>query len=211
MRAKYTKEELRERLSCLANVPPIDPATDPNWNVPALKSCIDFTPASQQFIKKYGPLRLHQDSLLAEQEIPEYARRFREAWNVRTEFDIQTVNGLLQEIFRAGDPISGERGVRADFATGLWEPMAGAGLLDWLALELMRSRKMLHRCERPECGRYFVKNFSRDRYCTIQRQWERELDRVGDCSDVMRRRNQTASAERKSKRKTTGTRKRSRK
>jgi hypothetical protein len=34
-----------------------------------------------------------------------------------------------------------------------------------LAIELLRARKMLAKCERPECGRYFVKEFSRDRYC----------------------------------------------
>jgi hypothetical protein len=205
MPAKYTKNELRQRLSWLANVPPLDPATDPNWTPatdPDSTPSENCFPTAEDFIKKYGPLRPHpkdRDSMLAEQEAAEYARRFRQAWNVKTDFDYQVVNGHLQEVFRAGDPFSGERGIRADFETGRWEPIAGAALLDWLALELMVSRKMLHRCERPECRRYFVKTFSRAKYCGVLRKWERELDRIGECSEVMRHRNQSLSANRKSK------------
>jgi hypothetical protein len=119
---------------------------------------------------------------LEQDEIPEFARRFRNAWNVKTDFDIQAVNGYLEEIFETGDPEKGHRpAVRANFATGQWEPVART-LLDELAIELMQSGKRLHRCERPECGNYFVKQHGRDRYC--------ELRVRPTCGDEMRERGQ---------------------
>ena len=160
---------MRERLSRLANVPSFD---DPNW--PA---------AAQDFLKRYGPLRSHpKNPDLEQEEIPEFARRFRDAWNAKTEFDIQAVNRYLEEIFQAGDPEKAQGPVvRAKFETGQWEPVSRT-LLDELAIELMQSRKMLHLCERPECGNYFVKEHSRDRYCGLRVR--------PTCGEVMRERGQ---------------------
>jgi hypothetical protein len=165
----YFRTDIREALTRLANVPGFD---DPNW--PA---------AASDFLRRCGPLRPHSDNpTLEKEEVPEFARRFRDAWNAKTEFDVQIVNRQLEEIFEAGDPEKGERPVvRANFATGEWEPVART-LLDALAIELMRSRKMLHRCERPECGNYFVKQHSRDRYCGLRVR--------PTCGEVMRERGQ---------------------
>jgi hypothetical protein len=140
--------------------------------------------AAGKFIARYGPLGpLPQDP---EAAVVKYAKLVREAWTAKTEQNIQerkyrceVLNGFLEEIFAAGDPFKGERSViRANFEAGKWEPMPRT-LLHVLAIELMRSRKMLHRCERPECGRFLVKEFSRDRYCSLA------------CSETMREMGQT--------------------
>jgi len=52
-------------------------------------------------------------------------------------------------------------------------------LLDALGLELLHKRKMLYRCERPGCGRYFVKAHSRKKTCSDV------------CSEELRRERQT--------------------
>lgn len=152
----------RKILGDLANVPPSGAST-----------------AAEEFVDQYGLLITRvQDPAWTFPELSdviEYARRFRLAWSAKTKQQIQAVNASLDAIFAAGDPIKAERPVlRANFDAGKWEPEPRS-LLDVLAVELMRSRKMLHRCERPECKRYFVKDFSRDKYCSIR------------CSDEMRR------------------------
>jgi len=72
--------------------------------------------------------------------------------------------------------------IRTNFLAGTWEPLPRT-LLDALAIELVRSRKALHRCERPECRRWFVKKFSRAMYCST---W---------CSEIMRRQGQSQWAQ----------------
>jgi hypothetical protein len=158
-RAALLDPGARKVLSDLANVPS---HRDRNWVIEA-----------QKFISRYGPLRRAQDPAV---EVLEYARRFREIWTAKTEEEYQVANGFLEEVFVAPDPFSAMRPI-ADFAAGKWQPRPRT-LLDRLAIELMRSRKMLHRCERPECQRYFIKEFSRDKYCSIP------------CSDEMRTRGQ---------------------
>ena len=172
-------------LGRLVNVPPFD---DRGWSIPA-----------GHFVDKYGPLREnHPPSKdAAEQEVAEFARKFREAWEWKTDpaFDYQQFNRMLEGIFVAGDPVRGDSPVlRANFRTGAWEPTP-RNLLEVLAMQLMSDRRMLHRCERPDCRRYFVKSKSRDRYCKFLVKWERVLDRVGTCAEVMRRRGQSLSAE----------------
>jgi hypothetical protein len=138
------RKALRKILSAIANVSPL---SDPRWVTDA-----------NEFNKLVGQSKLLprlSDSVLADSEIPEYAKRFR-----------------------TRNP-SGDRPVfAADFTSGRWNPRPRT-LLAALAMELMRSRKMLHRCESPECQRYFVKEFNRDRYCKRS------------CSDEMHTKGQT--------------------
>ena len=164
--------------------------------------------AAQSFIEQYGPLREHPEKDTRDQgplplkiaEVLEYGRRFNVAWEWRekADFDYRQFNRMLEAIFTEADSISGTRpAVRANFYTGTLEPLP-RDLLQRLAMELMRSRKMLHRCERPECRKYMVKDFSRDRYCSPM------------CADVMRSRKQSKwaedhSAEIKRRRKKRGT------
>ena len=155
MNKAKVRKALRKILSALANVPTLD---NPVWPR-AVSEFVGICDSKLLLPRLRG-------SLLEGSEVPEYARRFREAWTAKTAFDIQVVNGFLNEIFAAPDPIKGELPVfAADFSSGKWKPRPRT-LLDALAIELMRSRKMLHRCERTECNRFFVKEFSRDRYCS---------------------------------------------
>lgn len=183
MQQQYSPKELREMLGRLANAHSADEA--------------------EEFLKAYGPLReraqgdpRNQGGLpLSLAEVIEYARRFREAWEWRTkpDFDYRQFNRMLEGIFAAGDPIAGERpAIRANFRTGTWEPFP-QDRLQMLAMQLMADRKMLKRCAR--CQRYFVSNKSREKYCKFLVQYERELDRVATCAEVMRRRGQYRSAE----------------
>lgn len=143
-------------LGDLANVPSFD---DRNW--PARAS---------EFVDKYGRLLPpSQVSALDGSEIAEYAKRFRIAWDAKNDPEkVAVVNSLLNEIFAASGsqktrPFKGDPPVfSADFELGKWTPRPRT-LLDVLAIELMRSRKMLHRCE--ACQRYFVKRYSREKYC----------------------------------------------
>jgi hypothetical protein len=155
---------------------------------------------AEEFVERYGPLRVRVMKVLdqhdnevdtgtfvgpfrkfdmdMETEVVNFALKFRTAWAAKTERDAWAVNRFLNDIFSPGLPgWEFPPVMAADFATGRWEPRART-LLDALAIELMRTRKMLARCERPECERYFVKEFSRDRYCSNL------------CSDEMRRRGQ---------------------
>ncbi len=116
---------------------------------------------AEEFLRKWGPLR----SQKSVSDVLEYARRFRRAWWAKpdSESDMREVNSMLDDIF-SSDPFSRQI-VGADFVSGKWEPRPKT-LLGHLAVTLMRSRKMLHRCERPKCRIYFVKEHSRDRYCS---------------------------------------------
>jgi hypothetical protein len=138
------------------------------------------------FVANYGPLYLGSATPLF--DVGYYADRFRLAWtakDLRNMEAVEAVNRLLNDIF-AIDLLSGNPNelpaISADFSTGKWEPIV-RNLLDVLARELMRSRKMLHRCERPECARYIVKEFSRDRYCSRS------------CAEEMRSRSQVEWAQ----------------
>jgi hypothetical protein len=146
-KAALLEQGPRKMLSDLANVPSLN---ERDWVVKA-----------KEFVVRNGPLRQAQEP---EIEVLEYARRFREIWSAKSEEEYQIANGFLEEIFVAPDSFSAMRPI-ADFAAGKWEPRPRT-LLERLAVELMRSRKMLHRCERPECRRYFVKVWSRDKYCS---------------------------------------------
>src|ERR1700687_592131 len=132
MQYRHTLEEKRERLGRLANIPAF---SDPSW--PA---------AAEQFVENYAPLRPHPDNRMVEQqEVPEYARRVSKAWKAKSEVEMRVLNRCVEEIFEAGDPVKGERPViRANFLAGEWEPVPRT-LLDVLAVQLMRDRKMLHR------------------------------------------------------------------
>jgi len=68
--------------------------------------------------------------------------------------------------------------IRTNFLAGTWEPVPRM-LLDALAIELVRSWRQLRPCNRAECRRWFVKEFSRDRYCSMR------------CSELMRKQGQS--------------------
>lgn len=147
---------------------------------------------AREFIENYGALRFSEGSPESLTGVAIVAALFRQAWTAgEDERRIQGVNQALELIiadrklslspqtdaFRAKSPGPLEVPVyRANFRTGEWTPKA-RDLADALAMELMHSRRMLHICERPDCGRYFVKEFSRDRYCSIP--CSEEMRRVG--------------------------------
>jgi hypothetical protein len=127
------------------------------------------------------------------------AREFAAAWDAKTVREAEAINKLIDRILgtdiykdilvKVGMPDAATRVrpvILTNFRAGTWEPEART-LLDTLAITLVRSRKALHRCERPECRRYFVKTFSRARYCCVE------------CSEDMRRRGQSESARRRRK------------
>lgn len=148
-------------------------------NIPSPKHP-DAASRAEAFIDRYGPLNRANPSDIQPLEAIRLAPMFRLAWESHTERDREQVNAFLDGIFSVAWTF--DRGespaIRANFDTGRWEPQART-LLDVLAITLMRSRRMLHRCERPECARYFVKEFSRDRYCSRS------------CGEEMRTRGQT--------------------
>jgi hypothetical protein len=151
--------------------------------------------AAETFLTRYGPLDPRSSD--PEFDVLRWAEFFRTAWKVKTPEEIEGISRHLENIFKAEVTLTNlyERpAIVADFATGTWRPQPRY-LLDHLGLQLMESRRMLHCCERPECQRFFIKTSSRDKYCTLLRQWERELDRVGSCGEVMRRRGQYRSVE----------------
>jgi len=166
--------ELRDArviLGDLVNVLSVDDTPD-TLNVLSSQNPVCYQLA-EQFISKHGALRDKQFP----SEVLEYARRFRLAWWAKNDpAKIPEVNSMLDDIF-SSDPFSHPI-VGADFAAGKWEPRPKT-LLGLLAVTLLRSRRMLHRCERPECRRYFVKPHSRAMYCS---DW---------CSKEMRTRGQT--------------------
>jgi hypothetical protein len=103
-------------------------------------------------------------------------------WEGPDEF---ATNSIVNGIFGPAT-ISGHQhfnpAVRVDFPTGNIEILP-RDLLDALAVELIRSRRTIARCERR--GRFFIKTFSRDRYCSAncgtvartekQRNWMRDF------------------------------------
>jgi hypothetical protein len=150
-----------------------------------------------EFRERYGPLLISSEDKdpiqpVVDKMVLRYARDFATALDaeMKTERQSEAINKTLDEILghatyatfliQAGmseTVLSIPSAIRADFLSGAWEPTSRT-LLDALAIELMRSRKLLRRCERPECRLYFVKTFSRDRYCSNL------------CSEEMRRRGQ---------------------
>ena len=143
--------------------------------------------AARAFIEKYGPLHPKRATV---HDVLEAADVFRVSFSAKTADEMEVAARFVEMIFTLpveGDyarPASWDRPtIRVDFDAGRWEPVPRT-LVDALAVELVRSRKNLHRCERPECGRYFVKEFSRDRYCSNL------------CSEDMRSRGQKEWAQR---------------
>jgi len=125
----------------------VDPAT---WHIaryPPVKGDKDFD---------------NPDSLWAEAEVFEYARRFREVWKNAEKKNFKAAEATLNEIFKAGDPIKGEGPVFAadiQASTIRREPRT---LLHKLALELLQSRRAVARC--LVCKDFFIKA-GHQKYC----------------------------------------------
>jgi hypothetical protein len=167
MRSKYSKErqQTRSALVALANVPS------------AGQGIIE----AERFLKMYKPLRERAQPDPKEQEpidgvglpplrvleVVEYARRIRSVWDAAVRGrGISAANAALNEILKAGDPVKGEGpAITADLAAGKLTH-APKSHLQQLALELIYSTKSLARCAR--CQRYFIKEFSRDKTCSLR-------------------------------------------
>jgi hypothetical protein len=145
-------------------------------NIPERRpNCVTL---SQEFLESYGPLRPGHP--LPRVDTVDAAKAFRRAWVKKTKDDVEVLERFLEWLFTLKLPKEpyGRPAVRLDFLAGRWEPSPRT-LVEHLAVELVHSRNMLHRCERPQCRRYFVKEFSRARYCS------------NSCSDEMRTKGQT--------------------
>ncbi len=156
----------------------------------------DNVAEAQTFLNRYGSLDPRSDH--PELDVLAWASIFRFAWNARTPEEIERTGRHLDNIFKAEVDLTNlyERpAIVADFATGTWKPEPRY-LLDHLGLQLMESSRMLHRCENPDCDRYFIKGKGHKKYCNLWSRWDREIDRVGTCADIMRRRGQYNSVER---------------
>ncbi len=166
MQRQYRGKRLRQILTALVNIPGQKRA---DWIVRA-----------REFVGNYGPLRPGHP--FPRIDVIDAAKVFRRAWTATTADEVGTLERFLEWLFTLKLPREpyGRPAVQIDFRAGKWEPSPRT-LVEHLAVELVRSRNMLHRCERSECGRYFVKEFSRDRYCSNlcsdemrtmgQRQW----------------------------------------
>lgn len=162
----------RKILTDLVNIP--GPPEPPKKVVKAFELLARYPgaeAAAQDFAKRYGPLR-HEDqsvdSTATIAYVALYAPCFRLAWSADTEAKKRCVSEFLDGIFAAAWTFNAAHpAIRADFSTGKWQPVART-LLDELGIELMKSRRLLHRCNEPECGRYFIRSFSRDRYCSAR-------------------------------------------
>jgi len=162
----------KKMLTDIANIPPQQTEDDYKQ---ALEQC-------REFVRRYGRLRNkgQQYNTLDDHaaEVRMFAPTCWHAWRANTQDEMDAVSRELDGIFEPNMYDMGKgTAVKSDFSTGSWTPVA-RDLLDVLALELVKSRKLLHRCERPDCGRYFIKSFSRDRYCSTA------------CGEIMRERGQ---------------------
>jgi len=154
----------------MKNVPDTKKALADLVNIPPLGNPGSETRA-KQFILKYGKLRR---PLVTKPEEMDYvldvltvASEFRRAWKAeQSEGETQHVGSYLDSIFEPNSWATWEgSAIRADFVTGKWEPVP-RNFLDVLAIQLMRSRNMLQRCENPNCQKYIVKEYSHDKYCS---------------------------------------------
>jgi hypothetical protein len=176
MRSKYSleRQQTRSALVALANVPSGAQGID----------------EAERFVKAYKPLRDRPQDDPREQEpldgvglpplkvleVVEYARRFRSVWDAAIRGrGISAANAALNEILKAGDPIKGEGpAITADLAAGKLTH-APKSYLQQLALELIFSKKSLARC--VACKRYFIKEFSRDKTCSLRCSQEHHNER----------------------------------
>jgi hypothetical protein len=135
---------------------------------------IDSIVRADKFLARHGPLHPYHPKRV---DLLQAAKIFRTAWGPKPRTEIEIMERFLETLFMWPWPNLrlGNRpaAVRLNFLTGRWEPLPRC-LIERLALELVRSRRMLHRCERPKCRIYFIKEHSRARYCS------------GDCGEKMR-------------------------
>jgi len=140
-------------------------------------------PTAEQFIEAYGPLRepiaskkagtsnLHSAFLgkphTPQETVTSLASLFSGAVSLSQDAkDRLLLNTLLAIIFN--DPVTVNGTVQptaldVDIVLGTVEPRP-RDLLDGMALELLRSRKMIARC--GQCSKFFYRQFSKDKYCS---------------------------------------------
>jgi|SRR5215469_1773754 len=158
-----SREELRQIIYEFANLPLTSP---------------DAETKAQAFTNSYGELHPIRNS---PSDVIEAVSTFRKFWNwkAQPEFEIKVLEAFTETLFTWPWPTDPHQrpAVRLNFYEGTWEPSPRC-LVEAIAVELVRARTMLYRCERPECQKYFVKEHSRDRYCSY------------DCGRDMRSRKQ---------------------
>lgn len=87
---------------------------------------------------------------------------FQKVWD--SSRDAEAVTSFVDSVFAPG--VDGHAVVSAKSLSRRGKfTFAPRDLLDALGMELLRKRKMLHKCER--CERRFIKTHSRDRYCSV--------------------------------------------
>lgn len=136
-----------------------------------------------EFIARYGALRglpaiaetIERHLGIKGDAVRIASALFVAMWEVRDKGSAaqHVFNGCLATIFGPSQ-IDGQNrpaGLRVDILAGTIEPQP-RDLLDALALEFMRSYRMIGRCER--CRRFFFKTYPSDRYCS------------GPCGDAAR-------------------------
>jgi hypothetical protein len=165
---------------------------------------VDDDGAAQKFVERYGPLRPRHAGDVDEGEynpaadVCTWTLSFRRAWDAhRSQEETARLNEALDWAFVEAwlERTTDHPVLHVDFDTGQYRPEP-VTLLEFLAVELVRSRKMLHRCEWPECQRYFVKDFSRDRYC--QRKCAEQARAKGQ-SDWIKRKRQEQKKKRRAR------------
>ena len=125
---------------------------------------------AEEFLSHYGPLR---KDIKDASSVLLMAELFRVAWDKKE--STEEVSRFLENIFmvpmteRPGGNFYGEPALPALMVDLISRRRRFRfkirDLLDALAMEFIKSRKMLSRCEHPACKRYFVKQHSRQKFC----------------------------------------------
>jgi hypothetical protein len=178
---KLTHDDLRLRLTALVNIP------RPGATAATFAKDPKTASRAVQFVERYGALRKGLGDPASTLAV---AAAFQIAW--RDKSDADKIERFLESVFAPipGSPLYARLPSRPAFAASLSRgdvAFKPRDLLDALAMEFLRSRKALHRCERSDCGRFFIKTHSRDRYCSKI------------CSEEVMRKNQAEWARKKRK------------
>jgi hypothetical protein len=132
-------------------------------NIPGHPDCAR---RADKFLAERGPLHPKRPKRI---DVLQAAGIFRTVWGVKNNrVEVGVLERFLETLFNL--PFEGpyaRPAMHLSFIAGRWEPSPRC-LIESLAVELVRSRKLLARCERQDCdgNRYFVREHSRARYCS---------------------------------------------